>query len=169
MQIASGNMKLASAVLPDKQFPHTSHAQTARRANLPHAFMLAPSGKSQRCSRASRLDEEGRFGRSSRYVGRGCDGRVSAQDVARGTRSTKPCGPDTPMLVSTLRAQEPGGTVTRTPGTPRRARNKSSNIARGMPDVSGCTCDHSCAFSCYFCTRDRGCNGARHSLRPLSI
>jgi hypothetical protein len=28
-------------------------------------------GKSQRCSRVSRLDEEGRFGRSSRHVGRG--------------------------------------------------------------------------------------------------
>ena len=99
-------------------------------------------------------------------VGRGSGGRVSAQDVARVTRSTKPCGPDTPMLVSTLRAQEPGGTVTKTPGTPRRARYKSSNIARGMPDVFGCTCDHSCAFSYYSCTRDRGCNGARHSLRP---
>ena len=32
-------------------------------------------------------------------------------------------------------------TVTKKPGTPRRARNKSSNIARGMPDVFGCTCD----------------------------
>src|ERR1700749_2117929 len=28
---------------------------------------------------------------------------------ARVPRSTKPCGPDTPMLVSTLRAQEPQG------------------------------------------------------------
>jgi hypothetical protein len=111
---------------------------------------------------------EGRYGRSSRNVRRGCGGRVGAQGEARVERSTKPCGPDTPMLVSTLRAQEPGGTVTKTPGTPRRARNKSSNIARGMPDVFGCTCDHSCAFSHYSCTRDRGCNGARHSLRPLS-
>src|SRR6266851_3530226 len=61
--------------LPDGQLPHAPHARIARRANLPHAFALAPSGKSQRCSRPSRLDEEGRFGRSSRYVGRGCDGR----------------------------------------------------------------------------------------------
>ena len=36
------------------------------------------------------------------------------------------------------------------PGTPRRARNKSSNIARGMPDVFGCTCDNSCAFLRYY-------------------
>lgn len=41
-------------------------------------------------------------------------------------------------------------TVTTEPGTPRRARNKSSNIARGMPDVFGCTCDYSCAFSLSF-------------------
>jgi hypothetical protein len=61
--------------LPDGQFPHARHAQIARRANLSHMFALAPSGKSRRCSRASRLDEEGRFGRSSRYVGRGCGGR----------------------------------------------------------------------------------------------
>ena len=61
--------------LPDGQFPHACHAQIARRANLSQVSALAPSGKSQRCSRASRLDEEGRFGRSSRYVGWGCGGR----------------------------------------------------------------------------------------------
>ena len=57
--------------LPDGQSPHTPHAQIARRANLPHASALATSGKSQRHFRPSRLDEEGRFGRSSRYVRRG--------------------------------------------------------------------------------------------------
>ena len=66
--------------------------------------------------------------------------RSARNDEARAMRSTKPCGPDTPMPVSTLGAQDPGGTVTTEPGTPRRARNKSSNIARGMPDVFGCTC-----------------------------
>src|SRR6202000_1198102 len=93
--------------------------------------------------------------------------------MARGARSTKPCGPDTPMLVSSLRERcrslarhAERATVTRTPGTPRRARNKSANIARGMPGVSGCTCDHSCALLHHSCTRDRGCDGARHFLRP---
>jgi hypothetical protein len=38
----------------------TRHASIARRANLPHAAALAASGKSERYSRASRLDEEGR-------------------------------------------------------------------------------------------------------------
>jgi hypothetical protein len=63
--------------LPDGQFPHAAHARIARRANLPQVSALAPSGKSERLSFASRLDEKGRFGRSSRYVGRGCDGRGS--------------------------------------------------------------------------------------------
>src|ERR1700722_12751343 len=61
--------------LPDGQIPHTPHAQIARRANLSQVSALATSGKSKPSSRASRLDEEGRFGRSSRYVGRGCGGR----------------------------------------------------------------------------------------------
>ena len=60
---------------PDGQFPHVRHAKIARRANLSQVSELAPSGKSKPSSRASRLDEEGRFGRSSRYVGRGCGGR----------------------------------------------------------------------------------------------
>jgi hypothetical protein len=47
--------------LPDGQFPHARHAQIARRANLSHVSALAPSGKSERFSRTSRLDEEGRI------------------------------------------------------------------------------------------------------------
>jgi hypothetical protein len=63
------------------------------------------------------------------------DARSRASDEARETRSTKPCGPDTPMLVSSLEWHVPlGATVTITPGTPRRARYKSSNIAQGMPE-----------------------------------
>jgi hypothetical protein len=61
--------------LHDGQFPHARHAQIARRANLPQVSALATSGKSERPSRASRLDQEGRFGRSSRYVRWGCGGR----------------------------------------------------------------------------------------------
>ena len=91
----------------------------------------------------------------------------NAQDEARMMRSTKPCGPDTPMLVSTLGAQEPGGTVTKTPGTPRRARNKSSNIARGMPDVFGCTCDYSCAFFRAFAAHETA--GATASGVPCAL
>src|SRR5579859_2430002 len=36
-----------------------------------------------------------------------------------------------------------------------------------MPDVFGCTCDQLVCVLLSFCsTRERGCNGARHSLRP---
>jgi hypothetical protein len=42
------------------QILHTRSAKIARRANLSHGFALATSGKSERCSRASCLDEEGR-------------------------------------------------------------------------------------------------------------
>jgi hypothetical protein len=56
---------------------------------------------------------------------------------ARVKRPTKPCGPDTPMLVSSFKGHALfDATVTRTPGTPRRARYKSSNIAQGMPECS---------------------------------
>jgi len=95
--------------------PHTRHAQFARRANLSHAFTLAASGKSQRSSRASRLDEEGRFGRSSRYVGRGCDGRERHVGRTWRTRTAKSRGPDLPTLGSSLRAI-PQVTVAKKPG-----------------------------------------------------
>jgi hypothetical protein len=130
--------------------PHRTPRRAIRTwppcANCPSCYLVAPFRYCRNTQisdtfRAIPPRHEGRYGQSSRNVRRGCDGRGGAQDVARVTRSTKPCGPDTPMLVSSLGAQEPGATVTKTPGTPRRARNKSSNIARGMPDVFGCTCD----------------------------
>ena len=51
--------ELRTYQLLDEQIPHAHHAQIARRANLSHAPSLAPSGKSQPCSRASRLDRRG--------------------------------------------------------------------------------------------------------------
>jgi hypothetical protein len=65
--------------LPDGQFPHAPHAQIARRANLPQAIALAPSGKSQRLSRASRLGKRG-VSRSSRHARWAA---VDADSVAR--------------------------------------------------------------------------------------
>jgi hypothetical protein len=76
---------------------HTPHAQTARRANLPHASSLASSGKSKPCSRPSRLDEEGRFGRSSRHVRRGCGGRGGHVRRTWLMRTEKSCGSGAPM------------------------------------------------------------------------
>jgi hypothetical protein len=146
-----------------RAIPHARHAQIARRVIGSHHFGIAEIPKSVTHS-AHPASTRGTLRPivTKREAGKRWT-RWRAGRSAR-MRPTKPCGPDTPMLVSSLRER---ATVTRRPGTPRRARNKSSNIARGMPDVFGCTCDHSCAFSSYSCTRDRGCNGARHSLRPL--
>jgi hypothetical protein len=107
-----------------KQFPHSPHAQIARRANLPHPSALALSGKSQRSSRASRLVEEGRFGRSSRHVGRGCDGRGWHVRRARRTRTVKSRGPGTPWLVPSWRQclRIAPMTVTKRSWTPGRTR-----------------------------------------------
>ena len=66
---------------------------------------------------------------------------ATLRKTMRRMRSTKPCGPGTPTLVSSLAGRSREATVANKPGTPGRARNKSSNIARGMPDVFGCTCD----------------------------
>src|ERR1700732_5007677 len=82
--------------LPDGQIPHTPHAQIARRANLSQVSALATSAKSKPSSRASRLDEEGRFGRSSRYVGRGCGGRCWHVRRTWRMRTAKSCGPGAP-------------------------------------------------------------------------
>src|SRR5262249_51822561 len=117
----------------DGQFAHVRHAQIARRATLPQPPAIAEKRKSIHI-RPSPSRHEGRYGRSSRNVRRVAMDADGAQDDARGKRSTKPRGPDTPMLVSSINGHAPlDATVTRTPGTPRRARYKSSNIAQGMP------------------------------------
>ena len=113
---------------------HSHHAQTARRVTLSQACGLASSGKSQRYFRASRCDEEGRFGRSSRNVGRDAmdaDARRTRR-VARGRRNRG-------VLISRRWDQACGATCRRRglfqPGTPGRARYKPYTIARGMPVV----------------------------------
>jgi len=87
----------------DRQFPHTRHAQTTRRVNLPHVFALAASGKSERSCRASRLDEEGRTRESSRHVRRGCDGRGRHVRRTCRARTVKSRGPGLPTLRSSWR------------------------------------------------------------------
>jgi len=51
---------MARCAFGGRQFLHARHAEIARRANLPQVSALAASGKSERSSRASCLDEEGR-------------------------------------------------------------------------------------------------------------
>jgi hypothetical protein len=76
-------------ILPDGQFTHICNADFARRANLPHLLTLALSGKSIASSRASRLDEEGRYGRSSRNVRRDAvDAKASGATISQGERNS---------------------------------------------------------------------------------
>ena len=97
---------------------------------------------------------EGRYGQSSRNVRRGSGGRVSAHRRSAGSVRRSRVVP-TPRRWCQA-CERSRATVTRTPGTPRRARNKSSNIARGMPDVFGCTCDQLvCVFLNYLHTSAR--------------
>jgi hypothetical protein len=160
---------------PKGHIPHTTYARIARRANLPHASALVLSGKSQPSSGASRLNEEGRFGRSSRYVGRGCDGRGWHVRRAWRMRTAKSRGPGAPGLAPSLRIgdvgpsgstrREPQATVTKTSWTPGRSRISRKTIARGMP---GDPAEPVVTAACFFCCRwAMGEAITRHSPRPL--
>ena len=121
-------------------------AHLARRATLPHPPPIAENQKNPYS-----LDHPASARGTLRPIvtkrEAGCDGcdRRATTRRARSVRRSRVV--PTPRRWCQAAGQAPGATVTRTPGTPRRARYKSSNIARGMPDVFGCTCDRSCAFS----------------------
>jgi hypothetical protein len=90
-------------------------------------------------------------------VGAGCGGRGNITRRMILLRTAKPCGPDTPTLVSSpSEASFLGVTVARKPG--RRGEHDISRkaIAQGMPECSVCTCMLVCAFSlCHLHTRPR--------------
>ena len=119
--------------LPDGQFPHARHARIARRANLSQVSALATSGKSKPSSRASRLDEEGRFGRSSRYVGRGCGGRCGHVRRTWRMRTAKSCGSGAPKQA--LRSRDVSCERRWQPSKGHRGERDISRktIAQGMP------------------------------------
>jgi len=154
--------------MPHTHLTHTPHAQTARRANLPQAPLLASSGKSKPCSRASRLDEEGRFGRSSRTVRRGCGGRGGHVGRTWPKRTAKSCGSGAPMqaLNSQGAQRAPWGRRWQ----PSMVIGKSTKetvktIAQGMPvDPAEPVVTAACFFCC---RRAMGEAITRHSLRPL--
>jgi hypothetical protein len=71
---------------PDGQRAHATHARFARRAKVPHASRLAPSGKSQRCSRPSRLGKRDVTAASSRNVRRDAvDAAASGATISQGS------------------------------------------------------------------------------------
>jgi hypothetical protein len=101
----------------------------------------------------------------------GCDGRGrSARKSLHGrlmlARTAKPCGPDTPTLVSSWRDVSPM-TGARKPG-PRGEHGISRNpLAQGRP---GCPAKPVVTAACFFCcTRAMGAACTRPSLRPHDL
>jgi hypothetical protein len=117
------------------QFAHRGHAKIARRVTLSQRPVLAENQNMVPYAR----QPASRRGTLRPIVTKreaGCGGRHRrARRSARDAFDEAVWSRHPDAGVKLARA-----TVTTEPGTPRRARNKSSNIARGMPDVSGCTC-----------------------------
>jgi hypothetical protein len=84
----------------DGQFAHGSRAQIARRVTLSQSLLLLKIGNHPILPN-SPPREEGRYGQSSPNVRRVAVDAIDAR-TKRTMRSTKPCGPDTPMLVSSF-------------------------------------------------------------------
>jgi hypothetical protein len=120
----------------EAHFPHRRYGQIARRASLPQVCALVSSGKSQRSSRPSRGDEEGRFGRSSRGVAAGSGGRRVRVRRSRIRRTAKSCGPGIPVLMPRSRCfDERCGRRGQERRSPGRSRISVKTIAQGRPDV----------------------------------
>jgi len=107
-----------------------------------------------------RSTKEGRFGRSSRYVERGCDGRLGD---ARGSfvrtngadADAKACGPGLPTLRPSSREMILRATGARKPGSWGERAINVKTIAQGMPDGSAGPVVSAASFS--FCWRAMGC------------
>ena len=91
--------------------------------------------------------------------GTGCGGRGCAFDERRVTRTAKPCGPDTPTLVSS-RWINPPAMVARKPGHQGERAISRKPLRAGMPDDSGdLAVNTRVHFLLPFCTRGCGCTG----------
>ena len=104
-----------------------------------------------------------RHGRGARDA---MDANCRAQSFARTSgvlRTAKSCGPDAPMLASSLR-QHPQATVATKPGHRGEREISRKTIARGRPVDS---VEPVVLPPCFFCTGPMGAIGARPSLRPL--
>src|SRR5438477_716800 len=122
--------------VPDGQIAHERHAKFARRVNLSHGDGIAEHPKSAPCFRLSRAHKRD-VSRSSRTLGAGCDGRVGDARRAALMRTAKLCGPDAPMLASSLRVNNPQATVAKEPGHRGERRISRRTVAQGRPDCFG--------------------------------
>jgi len=114
---------LCSCTTRRQATPACTPCVTARRANL-RMVRACSSGKSKHAL-GSRLDEEGRFGRSSRYVGRGCDGRGWPSDERANADGEVVWSwhPDADAKLAMMLLHH-AVMVARKPGAPGRARYK---------------------------------------------
>jgi hypothetical protein len=108
--------------------------------------------------------------RSSRHVGRGCDGRSGdAREFFVRTNAAgadvKACGPGLPTLRSSCAATSRAMTGARKPGSRGEHAISVKTIAQGMPDDLA---EPVVTAACFFyCRRAAGEAVTRHSLRPL--
>ena len=104
--------------------------------------------------------------RSSRTSSAGCDGRGRAARRAARSRTVKPCGPGTPMLVLSkwrmihLRRWQKSPVHRGEHGVSRKA------IAQGVPDRFGQPVVTMLVCFFVFANEAAGAASARHSLRP---
>jgi len=115
------------------------------------------------CLCASRLHRRG-VSRSSRTWEAGCDGRVGAPRRGALMRTAKPCGPDTPTLVSSSAGRIAERWWLTSPVHQGERGAAVNTIAQGMPDVLAEPVVTAACVSC--CRRAMGAACARHSLRP---
>jgi hypothetical protein len=158
-------MRVDEAVCP------TGNLHIATMRKLPVVLIC----RSQRCCRipqisftfaASRLDTRG-ASRSSRTLGAGCDGRVGEARRAALMRTAKLCGPDAPMLASSLRVNNPQATVAKEPGRRGERSISRRTVAQGRPDCFGePVVDYARALFLFACEA-AGAASTRLSLRPL--
>jgi hypothetical protein len=126
---------------------HARHAQTARRANLPHPDGCCLVGQIRTMIRASRACKRG-ASRSSRTLGAGCDGRgvlSDEQHIADGeiVWSWRPKAGVTFCEMT----QGNGDNKVWSPG---RSRISRKTIAQGRPVVPARTCG---SAACFFSAR----------------
>jgi hypothetical protein len=104
-----------------------------------------------------------RGGRVVTDVEAGGDGRGGARDEARSKRTAKTCGPDPPMLGSSVWTIS-RATVAKKPGRRGERAISRKAIAQGMPDRFGCpvvACVRKCTF---FARKAHGCG--QHPVFP---
>jgi hypothetical protein len=97
-----------------------------------------------------------RAARDRHERGTGCDGRESALDEARISRTAKSCGPDASTLAFKSAGSIPPATVTTKPDHRGDHVISRNTIARGMPGDPGVTVV-TISYAFYFCMRGCGC------------